>query len=246
MKKLLMISALALTLVACSGAIKEKDLVEKYQLTPASAVAWDQTIYRVIPSESKLSDWYGNENPITYLQKTGKMTEKDFHFLQSLSKKKPEAITQEEYENFLDLITSYVNALPRKFFLSNSNIKDPKGLVALMVRESNATLDNPSRYIKESVATPEDWKTIETFAAQSDLKEKDVKKLRKILNSFIKDPVFFNADVWYRREVSNRMLELVTLQKSGNLTKEEVNNINAKALYLAYPEYFSKLDRWDK
>lgn len=246
MKKLLMISALALTLVACSGAIKEKDLVKKYQLTPASAVAWDQTIYRVIPSESKLSDWYGNENPITYLQKTGKMTEKDFHFLQSLSKKKPEAITQEEYENFLDLITSYVNALPRKFFLSNSNIKDPKGLVTLMVRESNATLDNPSRYIKESVATPEDWKTIETFAAQSDLKEKDVKKLRKILNSFIKDPVFFNADVWYRREVSNRMLELVTLQKSGNLTKEEVNNINAKALYLAYPEYFSKLDRWDK
>lgn len=246
MKKSLMISALALLFVSCMGAIKEKDLAEKYQLTPASAINWDQTIYRVIPSESKLSDWYGSENPINYLQKTGKMTEKDFHFLESLSRKKPEAITQEEYENFLDLITSYVNSLPRKFFLSNSNIKDPKGLVTLMVRESNATLDNPSRYIKENVATPEDWKVIEAFAAQSDLKEKDVKKLRKILNSFIKESNFFNADVWYRREVSSRMLELVTLQKSGELTKEELNNINAKALYLAYPEYFSKLDRWDK
>lgn len=246
MKKILVVSALALTLVACSGSIKEKDLAEKYQLTPASAVAWDQTIYRVIPSEAKLTDWYGNENPISYLQKTGKMNEKEFNFLQSLSRKQPEQITQDEYEQFLDLITSYVNSLPRTFFLSNSNIKDPKGLVTLMVRESNSILDNPSRYIKESVATPEDWKTLEAFAAQPDLKDKDVKKLRKILNSFIKDPEFFNPQIWYRREVSDRMLELVNLQKQGNLTKIDQNNINAKALYLAYPDYFSKLDKWDK
>lgn len=246
MKKVLMISALALALVACRGAVKEKDLVAKYQLSPASAVAWEETIYRIIPAEAKLSDWYGNENPITHLQKTGHMNEKDFYFLQDLSKKKAEEISKEEYEKFLDLLTSYVNSLPRQFFLSNSNIKDPKGLVTLMVKESHGTLDSPSRYIKENIATPEEWKMLEKFAAQDDLKEKDVKKLRKLLNSFIKDPEFFNPEVWYRREVSARLLEIVAMQNAGNLTKQERNNINAKALYLAYPEYFSKLDKWDK
>lgn len=246
MKKLLMISALSMILVACGGAVKEKDLVQKYQLTPNSAVHWDQTMIQVIPAESKLADWYGNENPINYLQKTGRMNEKDFNFLVSLSQRKAEQISKDEYEQFLNLLTSYVNSLPRKFFLSNTNIKDPKGLVKLMVRESNSTLDNPSRYIKESIASPEEWKQIVTFASQDDLNEKDVKKLRKILNSFIKDPELYNPEVWYRREVSDRMLELTNMQKAGNLTKMEQNNINAKALYLAYPEYFSKLDKWDK
>ena len=38
---------------------------------------------------------------------------------------------------------------------------------------------------------------------------------------------------------------------TGKLSKEDMvrfiekNNINAKALYIAYPEYFSKLDKWD-
>ncbi|HEY4533442.1 MAG TPA: hypothetical protein VIG61_04740, partial [Fusobacterium sp.] len=181
MKKLLMISALSIMLVACGGAVKEKDLVQKYQLTPNSAVHWDQTMMQVIPAESKLADWYGNENPINYLQKTGRMNEKDFNFLVSLSQRKAEQISKDEYEQFLDLLTSYVNSLPRKFFLSNTNIKDPKGLVKLMVRESNSTLDNPSRYIKENIASPEEWKQIVKFASQDDLKEKEVKKLRKIL-----------------------------------------------------------------
>ena len=174
------------------------------------------------------------------------MNEKDFNFLVSLSQKKAEQVSKEEYEQFLDLLTSYVNTLPRKFFLSNTNIKDPKGLVKLMVRESNSTLDNPSRYIKETIASPEEWQQIVKFSSQDDLKEKDVKKLRKILNSFLKDPELYSPEVWYRREVSDRMLELTKMQQAGNLTKMQQNNINAKALYLAYPEYFSKLDKWDK
>ena len=54
MKKLFMISALSIMLVACGGAVKEKDLVQKYQLTPNSAVHWDQTIMHIIPAEAKL------------------------------------------------------------------------------------------------------------------------------------------------------------------------------------------------
>ena len=30
-----------------------------------------------------------------------------------------------------------------------------------------------------------------------------------------------------------------------NTTSLEQNNVNAKALYIAYPEYFSTLDKWD-
>ena len=107
-------------------------------------------------------------------------------------------------------------------------------------------MDNPSRYIKETIASPEEWQQIVKFSSQDDLKEKDVKKLRKILNSFLKDPELYSPEVWYRREVSDRMLELTKMQQAGNLTKMEQNNLNAKALYLAYPEYFSKLDKWDK
>ena len=97
MKKLFMISALSIMLVACGGAVKEKDLVQKYQLTPNSAVHWDQTIMHIIPAEAKIADWYGNENPINYLQKTGRMNEKDFNFLVSLSQKKAEQVSKEEF-----------------------------------------------------------------------------------------------------------------------------------------------------
>src|SRR3712207_562644 len=110
MKKLLMISALSLMLVACGGAVKEKDLVQKYQLTPNSAVHWDQTMIQVIPAESKIADWYGNENPITYLQKTGRMNEKDFNFLVSLSQRKAEQISEDEFEQFLDRKSTRLNS----------------------------------------------------------------------------------------------------------------------------------------
>lgn len=246
MKKVLMIAALSLTLVACGSGVKEKELIAKYQLTPATAVHWDKAIMHIIPAEAKVSDWYGNENPITYLQKTGRMNEKDFYFFKELSAKRPEHVTEEEFDKFVDLLTDYVNALPRQFKLGETNIKDPKGLVTLMVRESNSPVDNPSRYIKDYIADPKDWQLIEEYAKKPDLKEKEVRKLRKILNSFLKDPDFFREEIWYRREVSDRMLELVNLSKVSNPTKMERNNVNAKALYLAYPEYFSKLDKWDK
>ena len=135
--------------------------------------------------------------------------------------------------------------MPRKFFLENENIKDPKGLVEAMVRESYLRMDTPSSHIKEVVATPEEWEEIVAFSKQTDLNEKDVKKLRKLLNSFIKRDEFYSTETWYNREVSARTIKIAGINARDNKTAIEKNNVNAKALYLAYPEYFSKLEKWD-
>ena len=192
-----------------------------------------------------LEDWYGDENPIMYLRKTGKMSEKDFQFLLSLEKKDVTEITDDEYGKFLDLVTKYNKKMPRKFFLENENIKDPKGLVDRMVRESFVRMPNPSNHIKDVVATEDEWNKIVEYSKQTDLSEKDTKQLRKLLNKFIKRDEFFSTEVWYNREVSARMIKIANINAKENKTAIEKNNINAKALYIAYPEYFSKLEKWD-
>ena len=141
-------------------------------------------------------------------------------------------------------MTSYVNKLPRKFIIEVTNIKDPKGLVDYMVKQAaSPQLDNPSKYIKEVVADKEEWTQIEAFSKQSDLTSKDVKKLRKILASFVKRSNFYNEQVWYQVEVSDRMIQLSNLAKKTEKTKLELNNVNARALYLAYPQFLSKVDK---
>ena len=75
--------------------------------------------------------------------------------------------------------------------------------------------------------------------------KKILRQLRKLLNKFIKRDEFFSTEVWYNREVSARMIKIANINAKDNKTAIEKNNINAKALYIAYPEYFSKLDKWD-
>jgi len=58
-------------------------------------------------------------------------------------------------------------------------------------------------------------------------KDKDVKKLRKILAAFIKRSNFYNEQVWYQVEVSDRMIQLANLAKKQEKTKLELNNVNA-------------------
>jgi hypothetical protein len=36
------------------------------------------------------------------------------------------------------------------------------------------------------------------------------------------------------------------MSKKVPKTKRELNNVNAKALYLAYPQFLSKIDRWSR
>ncbi len=251
MKKIIGAIVISLALTACSFLSKGSgvDLEKKYSLNKAAAVNWERVIPGVIASEAKISEWYGNENPIIHLRKTGSLNEKDLYFLEQLGKLNPNQVSDDDYETFLKMLDGYVASLPRRFFLANNNIKDPKGLVDYMIKASYSRIDNPSKYIREVVADSDEWEKIEKMSKKDDLSKKDVKKLRKLLNSFIKSDNFFNENVWYKQEVSNRVMELVKLNNStGAAAKDkiELNNLNAKALYVAYSEYFSKLENWDK
>ena len=246
MKKILFLLVMIFTLISCSSIATKKGLIEKYSLDKEAAHNWEKTMPKIMVEEATNPDWYGEENPLVNFRKQGKMSEKEYYFLDYLGKTPVSEITDEDFDRFTKLLTSYVNKMPRKFILEETNIKDPKGLVDYMVKQANSQLDNPSKYIKEEVADEKEWAQIVKFSEQDDLKAKDVKKLRKLLASFVKRNNFYHEQVWLQVEVSQRMMQLSNLAKKPEKTKLELNNVNAKALYLAYPQFLSKIDRWGR
>ncbi|WP_147383810.1 hypothetical protein [Fusobacterium pseudoperiodonticum] len=247
MKKLLFLLAMIFTLVSCSSTTNKKDLVQKYSLDKESAHNWETVMPNVMMAEATNPDWYGEDNPLISLRKQGKMSEREYYFLDYLGKTPANQITDEEFDRFAKILTSFVNRTPRNFILEETNIKDPKGLVDFIVKEANSSqLDNPSKYIKEVVADKEEWAQIVALSQKADLNSKDVRKLRKLLVAFVKRENFFNEQVWLQVEVSDRVLKLAQMARKVPKTKRELNNVNAKALYLAYPQFLSKIDRWSR
>ena len=247
MKKILFLLAMIFTLVSCSSTTNKKDLIQKYSLDKESAHNWETVMPNVMMAEATNPDWYGEDNPLVSLRKQGKMSEREYYFLDYLGKTPANQITDEEFDRFAKILTSFVNRTPRNFILEETNIKDPKGLVDFMVKEANSSqLDNPSKYIKEVVADKEEWSEIVALSEKADLNSKDVRKLRKLLAAFVKRENFFNEQVWLQVEVSDRVLQLAQMTRKVPKTKRELNNVNAKALYLAYPQFLSKIDRWSR
>ena len=247
MKKILFLLAVIFTLVSCSSTTNKKDLIQKYSLDKESAHNWETVMPNVMMAEATNPDWYGEDNPLVSLRKQGKMSEREYYFLDYLGKTPANQITDEEFDRFAKILTSFVNRTPRNFILEETNIKDPKGLVDFMVKEANSSqLDNPSKYIKEVVADKEEWAQIVALSEKADLNSKDVRKLRKLLAAFVKRENFFNEQVWLQVEVSDRVLQLAQMSRKVPKTKRELNNVNAKALYLAYPQFLSKIDRWGR
>lgn len=247
MKKILFLLAVIFTLVSCSSTTNKKDLIQKYSLDKESAHNWETVMPNVMMAEATNPDWYGEDNPLVSLRKQGKMSEREYYFLDYLGKTPANQITDEEFDRFAKILTSFVNRTPRNFILEETNIKDPKGLVDFIVKEANSSqLDNPSKYIKEVVADKEEWAQIVALSEKADLNSKDVRKLRKLLAAFVKRENFFNEQVWLQVEVSDRVLQLAQMARKVPKTKRELNNINAKALYLAYPQFLSKIDRWSR
>lgn len=247
MKKILFLLAMIFTLVSCSSTTNKKDLIQKYSLDKESAHNWETVMPNVMMAEATNPDWYGEDNPLISLRKQGKMSEREYYFLDYLGKTPANQITDEEFDRFAKILTSFVNRTPRNFILEETNIKDPKGLVDFMVKEANSSqLDNPSKYIKEVVADKEEWAEIVALSEKADLNSKDVRKLRKLLAAFVKRQNFFNEQVWLQVEVSDRVLQLAQMSRKVPKTKRELNNVNAKALYLAYPQFLSKIDRWSR
>ena len=247
MKKILFLLAMIFTLVSCSSTTNKKDLIQKYSLDKESAHNWETVMPNVMMAEATNPDWYGEDNPLVSLRKQGKMSEREYYFLDYLGKTPANQITDEEFDRFAKILTSFVNRTPRNFILEETNIKDPKGLVDFIVKEANSSqLDNPSKYIKEVVADKEEWAQIVALSEKADLNSKDVRKLRKLLAKFVKRENFFNEQVWLQVEVSDRVLQLAQMSRKVPKTKRELNNVNAKALYLAYPQFLSKIDRWSR
>ena len=248
MKKILFLLVVVFTLMSCGSTnVTKKGLVEKYSLNKESAHNWEESMSKVMVAEATNPDWYGEENPLVNFRKQGKMSEKEYYFLDYLGKTPANQITDEEFDRFAKILTSFVNRTPRNFILEETNIKDPKGLVDFIVKEANSSqLDNPSKYIKEVVADKEEWAQIVALSEKADLNSKDVRKLRKLLAAFVKRENFFNEQVWLQVEVSDRVLQLAQMAKKVPKTKRELNNVNAKALYLAYPQFLSKIDRWSR
>ena len=247
MKKILFLLAMIFTLVSCSSTTNKKDLIQKYSLDKESAHNWETVMPNVMMAEATNPDWYGEDNPLISLRKQGKMSEREYYFLDYLGKTPANQITDEEFDRFAKILTSFVNRTPRNFILEETNIKDPKGLVDFIVKEANSNqLDNPSKYIKEVVADKEEWAQIVALSEKADLNSKDVRKLRKLLVAFVKRENFFNEQVWLQVEVSDRVLKLAQMARKVPKTKRELNNVNAKALYLAYPQFLSKIDRWSR
>ncbi|MGL5122895.1 MAG: hypothetical protein ACRC6K_01830 [Fusobacteriaceae bacterium] len=243
MKKILNIFViLALVIFVGCSSLFNKNSKEEKKFTKEDVKVWNITLENSIIENASMPEWYGEENPIFYLRKTGKMSEKDFLFLTSLEKKE---ITDEDIENFNDLVKKYNKKISRKFFLKDENIKYGKGLVEKMVSESYQRMSNPSNHIFNEVATEKEWKKIVELSKKQDLTEDDTKKLRKILNKFIKREEFFDSKSWYNKEVSERTTNIVGIFTKETKTNIEKNNVNAKALYIAYEEYFSKMERWD-
>ena len=235
------------TLVSSSTTTNKKDLIQKYSLDKESAHNWETVMPNVMMAEATNPDWYGEDNPLISLRKQGKMSEREYYFLDYLGKTPANQITDEEFGRFAKILTSFVNRTPRNFILEETNIKDPKGLVDFIVKEANSKqLDNPSKYIREVVADKDEWAQIVALSEKSDLNSKDVRKLRKLLATFVKRDNFFNEDVWLQVEVSDRVLQLAEMSRKVPKTKMELNNVNAKALYLAYPQFLSKIDRWGR
>lgn len=243
MKKLFILATLGVLMGCSSLTGNNVNLEEKYQITNESLKNWEETYSTVVKGESQLTDWYGSEEPLNFLAKNGMITEKQVKFLDGL-KTKPE-LTQEDKEEYISILDGIVDDLPREYFLKDENIKNAKGLVEEMVFQSYLKMQNPSKYISTEVATPEEWETIVAFSKQGDLSTKDVKKLRKLLNKFIKRGEFFNSESWYNKEVSDRVIEINNIYKKQGISGLEKNNVNAKALYIAYQEYLSELEKWD-
>lgn len=224
--------------------VDTKFITEKYNLNKYELKHWENVIGTIVVNESDISDWYGSQNPLQYLRMTGTMTDKDLYFFRSLEQKNPLDITDNEFNEFNKIVAYYISSLAKNYTLKSENIKDPKGIVDLIVSESKKN-NTISEYIKNNIATKDEWQFIENEASKKDVSENERKELTKIFNNFIKHKDFFNEKLWIKQGINDSLLEIIKLSKRENLTELNINNINSKALFLAYPGYFSKLERWN-
>jgi hypothetical protein len=247
MKKILIILLVGITLLmaGCSS-VKidtEKNKVEKSQLKEPYKLM-DEILIR----ECILPDWYENETPVSYLKTRQIMKPggKEEVFLDGLKTK--ENITDEDVEEFNKITQKFLSKLERKYKLKDENIKNTKALVQELVIGYNVLYPTMSKHLMTDVATEKERDIIIELnnKPEKELTDKDRTKLRKILAAWLKRDNFYDAESLYSAQVSEATVRLEKLSKKKELSKLELNNLNAKAMEIAFPELISQLKRWDK
>ncbi len=241
-KVLLLVGVLFLGACSSMKIHETKNPIEAAQLKEPYKV-----MDEILTRESVLSDWYDNETPVNYLftRQIIKSGREDELFLSSL---KTKDATAEDIEEFYDITEKYLNKLERKYKLKNENIKDTKGIVQKLVIGYNVNFPTLEKHLMTVVATEGERADIQRLNKKSadEMTEKDRKALRKILDKWLKRKEFFDGESLYSSQVSEDTIRLVEISKKDNLTSVELNNINAKALEIAFPELISSLNRWGK
>ena len=201
----------------------------------------------ILTRESILPDWYNNETPVHYLKTRQIMKPggKEEVFLDSL---KTKDATQEDLKQFNKIAQKFLSKLERKYKLKDENIKNTKGVVEELVIGYNVIYPTLAKHLMTDVATEEERNYVIELNKKSEdeMTDKDRKALRKLLNKWLKREEFFDADSIYAAEVSDATIRLVELSKKKEKSSVELNNLNAKALEIAFPELISKLNRWGK
>lgn len=243
MNKILLV-IMVVFLGACSSINIDNN---NYKITTETLKEPYKVMNEILIGESILSDWYNNEEPIHYLttRQIIKKGSEDEIFLNSLKTKN---ITDEDIENFNKLTEKYLNKLKRKYKLKDENIKDTKGLVKNLVIGYNVIYPTVAKHLMTVVATEKERSYILELNKKSDdeMTDKDRTKIRKLLNEWLERKEFFDGESVYSAEVSMDTVKLVELSKKKDLTSLELNNLNAKAMEVAFSELISSLSRWGK
>ncbi len=201
----------------------------------------------ILTRESILPDWYNNETPVQYLKTRQIMKPggKEEVFLDSLKTKEA---TQEDLKQFNKITQKFLSKLERKYKLKDENIKNTKGVVQKLVIGYNVSYPTLEKHLMTDVATEEERNYILELNKKSEdeMTDKDRKKLRKLLNKWLKRKEFFDADSIYSAQISTATIRLVELSKKSELSSVEISNLNAKAMEIAFPELISTLGRWGK
>ncbi|MEI6856403.1 hypothetical protein [Psychrilyobacter sp.] len=246
MKK--MSKILLVIMVVFLGACSSMNIdTSKYKITTETLKEPYKVMDEILIRESILSDWYNNEEPVRYLT-TRQIIKKDGKeevFLNSLKTKK---ITDEDIEKFNELTKKYLNKLEKKYKLKDENIKNTKELIKNLVIGYNVVYSTTAKHIMTVVATESERNYVLELNKKSEdeMTDKDRTKVRKLLNKWLERKEFFDGESIYSAEVSKDTVKLVELSKKKELTSLELNNLNAKAMEVAFPELISTLSRWGK
>lgn len=219
----------------------------KYKITAETLKEPYKVMDEILTRESILPDWYNNEEPVQYLttRQILKKGSKDQMFFESLKTKE---ITEDDIKKFDKLTKKYLNKLERKYKLKDENIKDTKDLVKNLVIGYNVAYPTTAKHLMTVVATDKEKNYILELnkKTEDEMTDKDRTKVRKILNDWLERKEFFDGESIYSAEISEETIKLVELSKKRELTSLELNNLNAKAMEIAFPELISTLSRWGK